>query len=290
MVTAQPAEAPRGLPQAGGDPPDEHAAVAPAAHVTDEMADEPVEVLDRVRTPECPVQRAGDPETLERERLIQPFAQGGRGAWVRVIEGRRELQEAALGKRGVCEAERLVEHAADPRPHRLREMLKDVPPLVHLAALDDRHRPARVPDRLAEARPAVDDEEHRLVEIEPALADVREERLADGRVLGRTLAQGEDMLAALELHAPREQDDVVPEVEAVDHDDSDGEVLQRAGEPGGQLRARERDEAARHAALRHGPLSSQGGRGSRARRYFRVVTPTAIASKVRASSGSRCAA
>src|SRR5213596_1605223 len=92
MVTAQPAEAPRGLPQAGGDPPDEHAAVAPAAHVTDEMADEPVEVLDRVRTPECPVQRAGDPETLERERLIQPFAQGGRGAWMRVIEGRRELQ------------------------------------------------------------------------------------------------------------------------------------------------------------------------------------------------------
>src|SRR5439155_18345097 len=85
--------------------------------------------------------------------------------------------------------------------------------IMHLAALDDRHRPARVPDRLAEARPAVDDEEHRLVEIEPALADVREERLADGRVLGRTLAQGEDMLAALEIHAQRDQDDVVPEVE-----------------------------------------------------------------------------
>ena len=36
------------LLQPGGDPAHEHAAVAPASHVADEVADEAVEVLDRV--------------------------------------------------------------------------------------------------------------------------------------------------------------------------------------------------------------------------------------------------
>ena len=74
-MTAQPAEAATGLLEPGGDPADEHAAVASAAHVVHEVPDEAVEVLDRVRTPHRPVQRASDTEALEREGLPQPFAQ-----------------------------------------------------------------------------------------------------------------------------------------------------------------------------------------------------------------------
>jgi hypothetical protein len=114
---------------------------------------------------------------------------------------------------------------------------------VHLAALDEVRRPARLADRLAEAGPAVDHEEDRLVEIEPAVAKVGEECLPDGRVLGRALMEREDVLLALQIHAQREHDDVVAEVEPVDDDDADGELVERAGEPGGELCARERDEA-----------------------------------------------
>ena len=98
-MTAQPTEAAGALPEASGNPADQHSAVAPAANVADEVADEVVEVLDRVGAPQRPVERAGDAEPLQHEGLVQSFAQGRRGAGVRVLEARGKLQEAALGAR-----------------------------------------------------------------------------------------------------------------------------------------------------------------------------------------------
>src|SRR5262249_10184462 len=81
------------------------------------------------------------------------------------------------------------------------------------------------------------------------------------RVLGRALAQGEDVFLALGIHAQREQDDMVAEVEAVEEDDADSEVGERPGEPRRELRAREGDKAARDAALRDRALPRPGGQG-----------------------------
>src|SRR4030095_5854533 len=75
-VTTQPAEAAADLLQAGRDPADEHAAVAPAAHVADEVRDEAVEILDPVGAPQRAVQRPGDAQPLQREGLVESFAQG----------------------------------------------------------------------------------------------------------------------------------------------------------------------------------------------------------------------
>ncbi len=113
---------------------------------------------------------------------------------MRALEPGGELREAALGEGGVGSAYASVERAADARPHRLGQMLEDVAALVDLAAMDERGRAAVLADRLAQARPAVDDEEHRAVEIEPALAQVGEQRLAHRRVLRGPLAQREDVL------------------------------------------------------------------------------------------------
>jgi hypothetical protein len=52
---------------------------------------------------------------------------------------------------------------------------------------------------------------------------------------------------------------MVAEVEAVEEDAADLEVGERAGEPRRELRAREGDEAARDAALRHRALPRPGG-------------------------------
>jgi hypothetical protein len=48
------------------------------------------------------------------------------------VEPRGELLETTLGKRGVRKPVSFVEHAADARPHRLREVLEDVAALVEL--------------------------------------------------------------------------------------------------------------------------------------------------------------
>src|SRR5262249_53980559 len=169
-VTTQPAEAAARLLQAGSDPADEHAAVTPAADIVDEVPDAAVEILDRVRAAQRAVQRPGHAQALQREGFVQPFAQGGRGTGVGVVEPGGELQEAALGERGVREDVGMVDHAAHAGPHRPREMLEDVAALMDLPPLDDRRRATRLADRLAEAGPAVDDEEHCALEVEATLA------------------------------------------------------------------------------------------------------------------------
>src|SRR2546422_7732015 len=78
------------------------------------------------------VQRASDTEALEREGLLQPFAQRAGRAGVGVVETCGELLEAALGERGVRESVGFLEHAADARPHGLWQMLEDVAAFVSL--------------------------------------------------------------------------------------------------------------------------------------------------------------
>jgi hypothetical protein len=60
-----------------------------------------------------------------------------------------------------------------PRPHHRRAHFRDHVVLLALGVDwqgHKRRRPARLPDRLPEPGPAVDDEEDRLIEIEPAIA------------------------------------------------------------------------------------------------------------------------
>src|SRR5262249_49709808 len=106
-MSAQAAEAAARFLERGGDPADEPVAIAPATDVAGEATDEAIEVLDRVRAPQRAVQRAGDAQTLEREGLIEAFAQGCGGAGVRAFEAGGKLFEAALGQRRIGEPARL---------------------------------------------------------------------------------------------------------------------------------------------------------------------------------------
>src|SRR5712692_493554 len=69
--------------ESGGNPTHEHPAVAPAAHVADEVADEAVEILDRVRAAQRPIEGAGHAEALQRERLGEALAERRGRAGVR---------------------------------------------------------------------------------------------------------------------------------------------------------------------------------------------------------------
>src|SRR4029077_2455162 len=97
-------------------------------------------------------------------------------------------------QRGIGQSVRFAERAADPRAQGLRQMLQDVARLVDLTALDEPEGDTRLADCLPQARPAVDDEERRSIEVEAPLAQVGEQGFTHRRVLRRALTQGEDVL------------------------------------------------------------------------------------------------
>lgn len=90
---------------------------------------------------------------------------------MRPLEPGSELRESPFGERRIGERVSFLEGATDARPHGLGEMLQDVPRFVDLTAMDERGPATVLADRFAEPRPAVDDEEHRPVEVESALPE-----------------------------------------------------------------------------------------------------------------------
>ena len=114
------------------DPAHEHRAVAPAADVADELADEAVEILDGVGRTQGPIEGAGHAEALEGQRLGEPFPQRRCRAGMRAFEPGGELGQATLGEGRVWEGVGLLQGAADAGPHGLGEMLEDIARFVRL--------------------------------------------------------------------------------------------------------------------------------------------------------------
>jgi hypothetical protein len=136
-VATDATEAARGMTQRCGDPTDNHRAVPPAAHVASEGSHRAMEVLDGVGRAERSVEGAADSETLQREHLVEPFAQRGSGSGMILIERASKCLELTPSQRGIVRLVGLREHSADVGVHRLGEMIEDVALLVDLAALDD---------------------------------------------------------------------------------------------------------------------------------------------------------
>src|SRR5437867_1199164 len=90
---------------------------------------------------------------------------------------------------------RILESGRDPaHEHRTVAPATDVARLVDLTAMDERRPAAVLADRFAQARPAVDDEERRAVEVESTLPKIAQQRLAHGRVFRGALAEREHVL------------------------------------------------------------------------------------------------
>jgi hypothetical protein len=120
---------------------------------------------------------------------------------MRSLEAVGELRKPALRQRRIRQPVGFVARAADPGAQRLGQMLEDVARLVDLAPLHQPERATRLANRLAQSRPAVDDEERRPIEVEAALAQVGEQGFAHRRVLRRALAQSQDGLRPLRIQA-----------------------------------------------------------------------------------------
>jgi hypothetical protein len=85
----------------GGAPAQDHLAVAPALHVRAVVAADFDHRLDRVGGPQRSRQGRGHAEAADGQRRGEAFAQGGRGAGVRLGELAGEGFEFGLGPRFV---------------------------------------------------------------------------------------------------------------------------------------------------------------------------------------------
>ena len=75
-----------GLEDPDRDPVHDHAAVSPALDVAREATEQAVQVLDRVRAAQRPVEGARDAEPLQGQRLLEPLAQRRGSAGMRVLQ------------------------------------------------------------------------------------------------------------------------------------------------------------------------------------------------------------
>ncbi len=134
---------------------------------------------------------------------------------------------------------------------------------------------------------AVEDDQQTLVRTEAAALQIRQEILADSRVLRRAVPQAERVLLAVGGDAERHNEAVVADGHAVHEQADQVERLERGGLPRRQLgRPTKRRLTARLLVPR---LRIVAGTGSRLRAYRRVATPTSLCSTTRRFNGSTSA-
>jgi hypothetical protein len=113
-----------------------------------------------------------------------------------------------------------------------------------------------VAHRLAQRLGAVDDDQHALLDIEPALDQVREQGRGDGGVLGRAIPRPERVLDAVGVDPERDHAAAALELDPVEHQRRQPQVVERAAHQLDQVLARAGDELAadRRLARRPGAL------------------------------------
>ena len=110
----------------------------------------------------------------------------------------------------------------------LGQMLDDIATLVLLAALHERASAEAIDDGTPQGLAAVDHPQPGTVGVQPTIDEVAQQLAHDPSALGGALAQPQHMLVALGVDAECHQNDTLAEVDAVDHDDRQIQLFQRA--------------------------------------------------------------
>jgi transposase len=131
---------------------------------------------------------------------------------------------------------------------RLGQVVEDVPSLVHLTPLHHGAVTEDVADSHAQGLAAIDNDEGRAVHWQAALLQVAEKLLAGAGVPGDTLVEAEHTLASLTIDAECHHDDVLVDLQPVDHQHGEVEARQ-VGLPNlVETRLGHRNEATAHGA------------------------------------------
>ena len=109
----------------------------------------------------------GDPESHQRQRLREALPQRAGGVRPGTVELGRESLEPLLGEVRVGERPRAADLGQDLRPVALGKQVSDISLLVTVTPMHQRLLAEHVLDRPAQGLPAVNDEQDRLLGIEP---------------------------------------------------------------------------------------------------------------------------
>src|SRR5581483_3475968 len=138
------------------------------------------------------------------------------------------------------------------RPVALGEVVEHVALLVADTALH-RYGAEHLVDRLPQRLGAVDHAQHALAEVKAAGDEVREQRLGDGRVLGRAVPQPERQLDAVGRDPERDHAAAALQLDPVQHQHRQPDVVEAATHQAEQVLARARDKLARDGRARRRP-------------------------------------
>ena len=158
--------------------------------------------------------------------------------------------------------------------------------LVLHAALNGHVVAEHLPNGLAEGLRPVNHEEEPLLDVEPAVDQVGEQRGHDRRVLGRPVPQAERELVTFGGDPERDDVRAAVQLDPVEHDHRQSHVHERAVHQVPQ-RSRVRCTNVRDTAdfdVDRASVSTSLPTGSCARRYWRVETPASIRSSTTSPS------
>src|SRR3990172_1908199 len=154
-----PAELPLGLDEPRRRPAEHHASSPPALHVARDLLHATDQVLDRVRRAEGLVEGTTHAKPDQREGLLEPLADRGRGSWMIPLELLRKVKQLPLRLGRCLLSPRLANRGPHPGAPVLGKVLQNVSQLVDLAPLHQAPLTERGPDSLADSLASVQNEQ-----------------------------------------------------------------------------------------------------------------------------------
>ena len=109
--------------------------------------------------------------------------------------------------------------------------------------------PKRITHRFPQGFRALADHQEAAVRPQPAALQLREERLAEGRLLRGAFPQAERVFLAVGRNPQRHDEAVLPDVDALEDEPDQVEAVERLRRPRVQLGACLGDESPAHGAL-----------------------------------------
>lgn len=150
------------------------------------------------------------------ERFIETFTDALGGAGMIGVESPREIRQEATSRGDVGAAIGPVQDGLRPRLLALRQVIEDVAQLVDLAALDERDGPEEIADGFPQGSRAIEDHQQTAVGSQVTALQVREQRLAERRVLRRAFPQAGCVFLPVGGDPQRHDQAVLPDVDAIE--------------------------------------------------------------------------
>lgn len=193
-IPFQSAETFHGFEDPSRDPPQHHLTTAPPLDVALHVTRAAEQTLRGVGGGQGPAKSRGEFQREHRERFVESFTHALGGTGILGLEPAREVEQQPLCQLRIGGLVGTPQDRLRPRAVAIAQVLQNVPHLVDLAALHERRIAEGGAHGFAQRLGAIEDHKQTAVRAQPATLEIREQALAHGGVLGRSVPQPQCML------------------------------------------------------------------------------------------------